>query len=241
MHPVPYSIEGNMVTENRPCPEFCACPMSFELPFISSYSLRYQLGILLVLLFLSYLHRGVRLTLAFLATLYIGFFSIVSVIRWIYYLFKAIAMLGFYMHFFLMGLRYIILGLEWAQNELDHLLGKLKEEQNREEELREEQEQESEGLGRRRKGRRSSRGGARRWGAYNVRILCVVLVGVDIDDAQPRALVIKKQLPPVLCQQNAITHLPTLPLNVPILVNPIELCDGKCCAVANFTSKCICT
>lgn len=90
--------------------------MSFQLPLIGSYSLKYQLGILLFLFFISYLYRGARLTLACLVALYIVFLSIVPVSRWSYYLFKAIAMFGFYTHFFLTGVRFMVLGFEWAQN-----------------------------------------------------------------------------------------------------------------------------
>lgn len=132
------------------------CPMSFQLPFISSYSLKYQLGTLFLLLLVSYLHRGARLTLAFLASLYIAFFSIVPVLRWTYSLFKAIAMLGFYVYFFLIGLDYILSGLEWARNKFNSLLDELKEEQ-------EEHEHEHEQEGRRRRRRKRNSWGARRW------------------------------------------------------------------------------
>ena len=90
--------------------------MYFAVPFISSYSLKFQLITLFVLLFISYLHRGTRLLLACLATLYIAFLCVIPLIRWTYYLFKAIAMFGFYVHHFWMGLGFLVIGVEWVMD-----------------------------------------------------------------------------------------------------------------------------
>lgn len=122
--------------------------MYFELPFISSYSLKFQLTILFILLIISYHHRGARLILACLATLYLVIGFSVPLIRWLYYLFKAIAMFGFYVHFFRMGLVFIFIGVEWVIHELEYRLEKLGRQEEREEDE-----------GRRRRGRR--RGGGR--------------------------------------------------------------------------------
>ncbi|KAF8805076.1 hypothetical protein BYT27DRAFT_7193615 [Phlegmacium glaucopus] len=85
--------------------------MYFELPFIGSYSLKFQLTTLLILLIISYLHRGVRLILAGLTTLYLVTLCFIPLIRWTYYLFKAIALFGFYVHYFHMGIGFIVFGL----------------------------------------------------------------------------------------------------------------------------------
>jgi hypothetical protein len=97
------------------------------LPLIHHYSIKVQLLVLFLLLILSYLHRGARRSIAFLSTAYIAFKIIVPTFRLLVWLFKAIAMFGFYVHYFQIGLGFIIAGamfifddgLKWLAQELD--------------------------------------------------------------------------------------------------------------------------
>ena len=82
---------------------------------------------LLILLLISYFHHGHCLTLASLASPYLAFLCFVPIIRWTYFIFKAaIAMFGFYMHYFYIGLGFLLLGIRWLINDgLDYVTKKL--------------------------------------------------------------------------------------------------------------------
>jgi len=100
---------------------------SIAIPLIHNFSLKIQLLVLFLLLVGSYLHRGARRTIAFLCTAYLAFKVIVPLSRLLFWLFKAIAMFGFYVHYFQVGLGFIVAGvvfifddgLKWLQRELD--------------------------------------------------------------------------------------------------------------------------
>ncbi|KAJ7728276.1 hypothetical protein DFH07DRAFT_930553 [Mycena maculata] len=89
-------------------------------PYLNSYTLTTQFVILLVLLALSYSYRTFRVALlAFLGT-YAAYKITVPVVRWGYTAFKAIAMFGFYVNFFIVGVGYIFTGAAalWHSPEL---------------------------------------------------------------------------------------------------------------------------
>ncbi|KAJ7893274.1 hypothetical protein B0H13DRAFT_1719491 [Mycena leptocephala] len=100
-------------------------------PYIHSYSLTTQFVILLILVATSYRYRRFRLlVLAFLG-IYTTYKITVPLARWAYAAFKAIAMFGFYIHFFVLGIGYIVTGAiavwnfpELLQNFMDSLEGK---------------------------------------------------------------------------------------------------------------------
>ncbi|KAJ6613170.1 hypothetical protein B0H10DRAFT_1806095, partial [Mycena sp. CBHHK59/15] len=79
-------------------------------PLLHSYSLTTQFLILAALLTLSYLYRGVRISLVTLISLYTVFKVTPPLVRWGYSIFKAIAMFGFYVNFFIVGVGYIFTG-----------------------------------------------------------------------------------------------------------------------------------
>ena len=81
--------------------------MSFALPFIHGYSTTAQLLILFALLFLSYVNRHARGVIGILSIVVLVYKLAVPLSAWGWYAFKGIAMLGFYIKFFLVGWRYI--------------------------------------------------------------------------------------------------------------------------------------
>jgi hypothetical protein len=96
------------------------------IPFIHNYSIKIQFLILFFLLVGSYLHRGARRTIGLLASAYLAFKAIVPIFRLLFWLFKAIAMFGFYVHYFQIGLGLILAGvvliddgLKWLVRELE--------------------------------------------------------------------------------------------------------------------------
>jgi uncharacterized oligopeptide transporter (OPT) family protein len=97
------------------------------IPFIHNYSIKIQFLILSLLLAGSYLHRGARRTIAFLASAYLAFKVIVPIIRLLFWLFKAISIFGFYVHYFQIGISFIAAGvvfvfddgLKWLARELE--------------------------------------------------------------------------------------------------------------------------
>ena len=85
--------------------------MHFALPFISEYSIKVQVGILLVLLLASYLNRVAKFAIGGLASIYLGFKILVPLIGWLWYIFKGIAWLGFYIHYFQMAIGFALAGI----------------------------------------------------------------------------------------------------------------------------------
>jgi len=91
--------------------------MIFALPFISEYSVKVQVGILSVLLLTSYLNRPARFAIGGLASSYLGFKILVPLIGWLWYLFKGIAWLGFYIHYFQMAIGFALAGIAFLFND----------------------------------------------------------------------------------------------------------------------------
>lgn len=77
------------------------------LPFISQFSALAQSGILGSLLLLSYLHKGARYLVSGLILAYVGYKTLVPISVWAYTLFKWIAMFGFYVTYFQIGVGFI--------------------------------------------------------------------------------------------------------------------------------------
>ncbi|KAF8148070.1 hypothetical protein B0H34DRAFT_669173 [Crassisporium funariophilum] len=88
--------------------------MRYALPLIHEYSIKVQLSILAMLLVASYCHRGIRFVLGGLATLYLAFHVLSPVVRWGFYAFKFIAMFGFYIHYFQIGVGIIVTGVAFV-------------------------------------------------------------------------------------------------------------------------------
>jgi len=101
--------------------------LSIAIPLIHHFSIKIQLLILFLLLVGSYLHRGARRTITILSTAYLAFKVIIPFFRLLFWLFKAIAMFGFYFHYFQVGMGFIVAavlfvfddGLKWLQQELE--------------------------------------------------------------------------------------------------------------------------
>ena len=97
------------------------------IPFIHDYSIKVQFIFLSLLLVGSCLHRGARRTIAFLAATYLACKLVLPIFRLLLWLFKAVAMFGFYVHYFQVGLGFIVAGtmfifndgLKWLVNELE--------------------------------------------------------------------------------------------------------------------------
>jgi hypothetical protein len=85
--------------------------MYFALPFISEYSIKVQVGILSVLLLASYLNRLARFAIGGFASIYLGFKILVPLIGWLWHIFKGIAWLGFYIHYFQMAIGFALAGI----------------------------------------------------------------------------------------------------------------------------------
>ncbi|KAF8171042.1 hypothetical protein K438DRAFT_1613420 [Mycena galopus ATCC 62051] len=79
-------------------------------PYLHSYSLVFQFTILLAFAALSYRYRSFRLALLGFLGIYTAYKTTVPLVRWGYAAFKAIAMFGFYVHFFIIGAGYIFYG-----------------------------------------------------------------------------------------------------------------------------------
>ena len=96
------------------------------IPFIHNYSIKVQFLVLFLLLVGSCLHRGARRTITFLVTAYLVCKLVLPTFRLLLWLFKAIAMFGFYVHYFQIGLGFIAAGtififgdgLRWLAKEL---------------------------------------------------------------------------------------------------------------------------
>ncbi|KAJ7123373.1 hypothetical protein C8R44DRAFT_783727 [Mycena epipterygia] len=83
-------------------------PFAFlPFPYLNSFSLTTQFLILLTLIAVSYFYRGFRLVLLSFIGLYTTYKIAVPLVRWGYAAFKAIAMFGFYINFFIVGVGYI--------------------------------------------------------------------------------------------------------------------------------------
>ncbi|KAF8901470.1 hypothetical protein CPB84DRAFT_958083 [Gymnopilus junonius] len=88
--------------------------MLFALPLIYDYSAKVQFSVLFALLLISYLNRKARVVIAILATGVIIFKLAVPLSSWAIYVAKGIAMLGFYVKFFWVGLDYIKSGVDYV-------------------------------------------------------------------------------------------------------------------------------
>ncbi|KAJ7805010.1 hypothetical protein B0H14DRAFT_2882167 [Mycena olivaceomarginata] len=89
-------------------------------PYLRSYSLFTQFLILLVFVVLSYRYSRFRLALFAFLGIYGTYKVAVPLVRWGYAAFKGIAMFGFYVHFFVVGIGYIftaVMGI-WNSPEL---------------------------------------------------------------------------------------------------------------------------
>ncbi|KAF9531504.1 hypothetical protein CPB83DRAFT_809231 [Crepidotus variabilis] len=102
--------------------------MAFQvvIPLIHSYSATAQALILLVLLVGSYVHRTTRLVIAALALLLLAFKTLVPFVRLLFWAFKGIAWMGFYVHYFQVALGFMVTGatiflngVEWLGKELE--------------------------------------------------------------------------------------------------------------------------
>ncbi|KAJ7685963.1 hypothetical protein B0H17DRAFT_1073011 [Mycena rosella] len=79
-------------------------------PYLNTYTLLTQFILLLAFVAVSYLYRRPRLVLVALILIYTIFKITVPLARWGYAAFKAIALFGFYVHFFIVGAGYIFVG-----------------------------------------------------------------------------------------------------------------------------------
>lgn len=96
--------------------------MSFpSLPIIGDLELKIQLSILATLLAIGYFHRVSRLVLSGLISLYIAYTFLIPIATWTFgwviWLVKAVAMLGFYIHFFQLGLGYLAAGVAFLSSD----------------------------------------------------------------------------------------------------------------------------
>lgn len=96
------------------------------LPIIGELALKFQFSILAILLVVSYIHRTSRLAFSGVITLYAGYKFLVPVSVWIFgwtlWLAKGIAMLGFYIHFFQLGLGYLATGVSYLSSDFHEWL-----------------------------------------------------------------------------------------------------------------------
>ena len=107
--------------------------MFFALPLISQYSAKVQVGILSVLLLASYLNRRARVATSGLASIYLAFKILVPLIGWLWNIFKGIAWLGFYIHYFQVAVGFAFTAVAFVTNDgLDMLLREMdRRERNR--------------------------------------------------------------------------------------------------------------
>ncbi|KAJ7075558.1 hypothetical protein B0H15DRAFT_806129 [Mycena belliarum] len=89
-------------------------------PYLSAYALTTQFGILTVLLALSYRYRRPRLALLAALVLYTAWKTAPPLARWGFVAVKAVAWFGFYVHFFIVGVGYVVAGAAglWNSPEL---------------------------------------------------------------------------------------------------------------------------
>lgn len=80
-------------------------------PLINKFSALTQSGILALLLLISYLHKGARYLVLGLILTYVGFKTIIPIGSWCYAIFKWIAMFGFYITYFQIGIGFIATGI----------------------------------------------------------------------------------------------------------------------------------
>ncbi|KXN81956.1 hypothetical protein AN958_03364 [Leucoagaricus sp. SymC.cos] len=101
-----------------------------SLPVFQDLASKYQLILLASLLIFSYFQRPIRLALLGSITIYAGYKFLIPagiwVFSWIFWLAKAIAMLGFYIHFFQLGLGYLVTWVSYLSPDVhDWLVGML--------------------------------------------------------------------------------------------------------------------
>jgi hypothetical protein len=100
--------------------------MFFALPFISEYSAKVQVGIILVLLLASYLNGRARVAIGGLASIYLAFKILVPLVGWLWYIFKGIAWLGFYIQYFQVAIGFALTAVAFVMNDgLDMLIREL--------------------------------------------------------------------------------------------------------------------
>ena len=120
-------------------------PMILTLPLISHFSALTQSGILGLLIVFSYLNKGARYVIGGLIVLLIGFKVLLPIVRWAYIIFKWVAMMGFYLHHFQVGIGFILSGAGGVILFVEGLLKELeKNRQAERERKREEEEKERE-------------------------------------------------------------------------------------------------
>ncbi|KAJ7177106.1 hypothetical protein C8R46DRAFT_1078170 [Mycena filopes] len=84
-------------------------PFAFlPFPYLNTYALTTQFGILAALLLLSYRYSRLRSALVAALGIYTAWKIVPPLARWGYIAFKAIAMFGFYVHFFIVGAGYAL-------------------------------------------------------------------------------------------------------------------------------------
>ncbi|KAF8066510.1 hypothetical protein FPV67DRAFT_1190689 [Lyophyllum atratum] len=81
------------------------------LPLIGHYPALHQSLILALLLLISYFHKRARYLLSGLVLLFLGYKTVVPIARVGYAVFKGVAMLGFYVHYFQVGVGVIMAGI----------------------------------------------------------------------------------------------------------------------------------
>ncbi|KAJ7762985.1 hypothetical protein B0H16DRAFT_1414313 [Mycena metata] len=89
-------------------------------PYLNGYALTTQFGILVALILISYRYNRIRIALIALLGIYTAYKVAFPLVRWGYIAFKAIAMFGFYVYFFLIGVGYamnVVVGI-WNFPEL---------------------------------------------------------------------------------------------------------------------------
>ena len=119
--------------------------MIFTLPLITHFSALTQSGILALFILVSYLHKGARYVIAGLILAFIGSKALLPVARWAYIIFKWIATMGFYVHYFQIGIGFIATGIGGVVLFVEGFLKELeKHRQEERERKREEEERERE-------------------------------------------------------------------------------------------------
>ncbi|CAA7270517.1 unnamed protein product [Cyclocybe aegerita] len=106
---------------------------TFAIPFIHGFSLKIQVSILLTLLLASYLNKTARFVIAALATGYLAFKILVPVVQVVIYVFKGVAMFGFYMHYFRIAVGMIGGGIVFVWNYVSELVEEAKRQEEEEE------------------------------------------------------------------------------------------------------------
>ncbi|KAJ6452412.1 hypothetical protein C8R45DRAFT_1040551 [Mycena sanguinolenta] len=100
-------------------------------PYLRSYGLLAQFIILLFLVALSYRYPRIRLGLLAALGIYTVYRIAFPLVGWGYSSFKAIAMFGFYVHFFIIGFGYISWAAVAAWNFPETLHGFVQDMENR--------------------------------------------------------------------------------------------------------------